>query len=85
MKKELATDYDFTAGVLAVNEVGHESGIEAASLVAALPILQDTDAVDAWSLWDVVYRDVRDHRRREPLRRDLQPLDPQPRRPRELR
>ena len=44
--------------LLGVNEAGHESGNVAATTGRDIPWLQDTDAVDAWGTWGVVYRDV---------------------------
>ena len=44
--------------LLAVNETGHESGMPTMSALGDLPILQDTTTVDAWTLWEVTYRDV---------------------------
>lgn len=45
--------------LFAVNDAGYESGVpEAYAGGQTLPILQDTTAVDAWSLWAVQYRDL---------------------------
>ena len=45
--------------ILAVNEVGHESANSVAAATGDLPLLQDTNADDVWTDWDVTYRDVR--------------------------
>ncbi len=44
--------------ILGVNGVGYESGNERATEGRDIPWLQDTEDVDAWTLWDVRYRDV---------------------------
>ena len=41
-----------------VNGIGFESGNANFSDVRDIGLLQDTVAVDAWSQWDPVYRDV---------------------------
>ena len=44
--------------LIAVNEVGHESGLATMGGLGDLPLLQDTTGVAAWTAWDVTYRDV---------------------------
>ncbi len=44
--------------LLAVNGVGHGSGVAAMSALGTLPILSDTTQTDAWARWEVTYRDV---------------------------
>ncbi len=43
---------------MGVNGAGHESDNGLMTAGRALPLLQDTPAVDAWSAWAVAYRDV---------------------------
>jgi len=43
---------------LGVNGIGFESGNERVTDGRDIPWLQDVESVDAWSLWDVAYRDV---------------------------
>lgn len=44
--------------LLAVNQVGYESGMEEMSAVGTLPILQDTSTANVWTSWAVTWRDV---------------------------
>ena len=59
MQSELATEYPSLAiNILAVNEVGYESGISAISAVGDLPVLQDDTSATIWSSWSASWRDV---------------------------
>jgi hypothetical protein len=59
MYEELVIEHpELDFALLAVNNVGHDSGIEAMSDGRDLPLLQDTEAEDAWGTWGVTYRDV---------------------------
>ncbi len=58
LQNELDVSHPGAFELLAVNEVGHESGLPTMSALGDLPILQDTVAVDAWDSWAVTYRDV---------------------------
>ena len=44
--------------ILGVNGIGYENGNERVTEDRDLPWLQDTEDVDAWTMWDVQYRDV---------------------------
>jgi len=44
--------------LLGVNGAGHESGVPSMIDGRVIPLLQDTAEADAWSDWQVVYRDV---------------------------
>lgn len=44
--------------LLSVNGTGYESGNDGFVMGKTTPLLQDTDAVHAWIVWDVEYRDV---------------------------
>ena len=43
---------------LAINAVGHSSGIEAATASVTLPLLEDTTSDDVWSAWNAEWRDL---------------------------
>lgn len=43
---------------LSINQAGFESGVSGMAALGDLPLLQDTAEVDAWSTWNVTYRDV---------------------------
>ena len=43
---------------LAINELGHSSGIDTAVENVSLPLLQDDSTQEVWSNWGVTYRDV---------------------------
>ncbi len=58
MQEELETESPGTHQILAVNEVGFDSGIDTMAGLGDLPILQDTPSEDASDLWDTTYRDV---------------------------
>ncbi len=44
--------------ILGVNGIGYEAGNERVTEERSIPWLQDVEAVDAWSSWEVAYRDV---------------------------
>ena len=44
--------------LLAINEVGHDSGIEDAVAGNSIPLLADTTEANAWGTWDAKWRDV---------------------------
>ena len=44
--------------ILGVNGSGYENGNERATENRDIPWLQDTEEVDAWGQWGVMYRDV---------------------------
>jgi len=44
--------------ILGVNGIGYEAGNERVTEGRGIPWLQDVEAVDAWSSWEVAYRDV---------------------------
>lgn len=44
--------------LLGVNGIGYESGVPQMIAGRFIPLLQDVVEVDAWTQWDVVYRDV---------------------------
>jgi len=64
LQKELEADFPaLDIQLIGVNKVGKEAGNEVASEGRDIPLLQDVDAEDdgnsdAWSLWDVQWRDV---------------------------
>jgi hypothetical protein len=57
MQTEL-TELGIDVQILGINDAGYESGLSAMSDMGDLPLLQDTEDVAAWDLWDVTYRDV---------------------------
>lgn len=58
MQGELETAAPGAVVLLAVNGAGLESGNEGFVMGKTLPLLQDTTTVDAWTAWQVTYRDV---------------------------
>jgi len=44
--------------LIAVNEIGHSSGIDTAVEGRSLPLLQDDSTQRVWENWAVTYRDV---------------------------
>ena len=44
--------------LLAINEVGHDSGIDDATAGNSIPLLADTTAANAWGAWDADWRDL---------------------------
>ena len=49
---------DLGIALLGVNGAGFESGIPQMVSERFIPLLQDVVEVDAWTQWEVVYRDV---------------------------
>lgn len=49
---------DLGIALLGVNGAGFESGIPQMVSGRFIPLLQDVAEVDAWTQWEVVYRDV---------------------------
>ncbi|MFY0540928.1 hypothetical protein [Nannocystis pusilla] len=49
---------DLGIELLGVNGSGYESGIPQMTSGRFIPLLQDVAEVDAWTQWEVVYRDV---------------------------
>ena len=59
MPEELSSERpDLGVVLLAVNEAGYSSGLEAISGEGDLAVLQDDAAADVWATWAVEYRDV---------------------------
>ena len=59
MQREVdAESPDLGLRIVVVNAAGRESGNSIASEGRTLPLLQDTEAVGAWTLWQVEWRDV---------------------------
>ena len=58
MQLEFDADPTVEIQILAVNEEGHEGGVDLMSTYGDLPLLQDTEEDDVWNLWDATYRDV---------------------------
>ena len=58
MMTELAAEAPGAVQLLAVNAVGFESSTEGMAALGDLPLLQDTEAEQAWTRWAVTYRDV---------------------------
>ena len=44
--------------ILGVNGIGYENGNERVTEDRDIPWLQDIEEIDAWTQWDVQYRDV---------------------------
>ena len=57
LQKTLTED-GYPIQILGVNGAGYESGNERVTENRDIPWLQDTEDVDAWTQWDVKYRDV---------------------------
>jgi hypothetical protein len=49
---------DLGIELLGINGIGYESGVPQMVTGRFIPLLQDVAAVDAWTQWEVVYRDV---------------------------
>ncbi|MCY0992525.1 hypothetical protein OV203_35625 [Nannocystis sp. ILAH1] len=49
---------DLGIELLGVNGAGFESGVPQMASGRFIPLLQDVAEVDAWTQWEVVYRDV---------------------------
>jgi hypothetical protein len=58
MGEILASDPDAPVGILGVNGFSYESGNGLVTQGRTIPWLQDTGLVDAWTQWNVTYRDV---------------------------
>ena len=59
MQAELEVERpDLVIHLLAVNEIGHDSGIPDMAAEGALPILQDDTVALVWDNWDATWRDV---------------------------
>ncbi len=59
MQGELAADHpELPIQLLAVNQIGYESGLDEMSALGDLPLLQDTESEGVWDSWDVTFRDV---------------------------
>jgi hypothetical protein len=59
MQKELDGGFPgLGVDLIGVNGAGHELGVPQMIDGRVIPLLQDTVEVDAWSLWQVEYRDV---------------------------
>lgn len=59
MQFELNGDFpDLGIELLGVNGIGFESGVPQMVSGRFIPLLQDVAEVDAWTQWEVVYRDV---------------------------
>jgi len=49
---------DLGIELLGINGIGLESGVPQMVTGRFIPLLQDVAEVDAWTQWEVVYRDV---------------------------
>lgn len=59
MQADLAAEFpDLPIALLGVNGAGFESGVPLMADGRVIPLLQDTAEVDAWTAWQVEYRDV---------------------------
>ena len=59
LQTELEEDYGVDAvQIYGVNAVGYEDSVSEITAGNALPLLQDTDSVDAWGAWYVEWRDL---------------------------
>ena len=59
MQSELADEHpDLSIQLSAINEIGHDSGLETMADLGDLPLLQDTEEEAVWDDWDVTFRDV---------------------------
>ena len=59
MEAELAKEHpELSVAILAINEVGHESGMPDVAKTGDLPCLQDTAKDDVWGSWGAEWRDV---------------------------
>jgi len=57
LQKTLTED-GYPIQILGVNGAGYESGNERVTEDRDIPWLQDTENIEAWTQWDVKYRDV---------------------------
>ena len=59
MQGELAADYpSLSITILAVNEIGYDSGNASMAAVGDLPLLQDDTSAAVWTAWSAAWRDV---------------------------
>jgi len=59
MQAELAAEHPgLSIQLLAINEIGHDSGLSGMADRGDLPLLQDTPDEAVWDDWDVTFRDV---------------------------
>jgi hypothetical protein len=58
MMNELSSEHPGAVQLMAVNQVGHESSTDTMADLGDIPLLQDTAETDAWTTWNVEYRDV---------------------------
>jgi hypothetical protein len=59
MQAELALELgEGVVDLLAINEVGHDSGIDDAVAGNSIPLLADTPEANAWGTWDADWRDL---------------------------
>lgn len=59
MQNELSADYpSLNIDILAINQLGAESGIASISSAHHLPIVNDESSIGIWSNWGGVWRDV---------------------------
>ncbi len=59
MQNELKSEYPaLPITLLAVNEVGRESGNDSIVAVGDLPVMQDNATTNVWSAWGAAWRDV---------------------------
>jgi len=56
--QETFTASELPIQILGVNGIGYEAGNERVTEERSIPWLQDVETVDAWSSWEVAYRDV---------------------------
>lgn len=58
MQAELDAEAPGAVQLLGVNDDGFEDASDLMAELGDIPLLQDTEAVDAWSRWGATYRDV---------------------------
>ena len=59
MQQELqASGVSPAVQIIAINAAAFEAGVDDMSDEGDLPLLQDTETIDLWGLWDITYRDV---------------------------
>ena len=59
MQNELTSEFpSLNITILAVNEVGHETGNDSIVAVGDLAVLQDDTSATVWSAWGASWRDV---------------------------
>ena len=52
------THPELSISILGINEFGHASGNDVATMGRDIPWLQDTDEQNVWATWDITFRDV---------------------------